>query len=128
MELVYKAAALSLISAVMSLLLKKQNPEASLLLGAATALWILIAGVGVLDGLGDVRDQVGRILGKGETLITPVMKCLAIAVVTRFSADLCRDSAQNAAASAMEFAGTVCAVSTVLPLLMSVLKIIGGLV
>lgn len=124
----YKAAALSLISAVMSLLLKKQNPEASLLLGAATALWILIAGVGVLDGLGDVRDQVGRILGKGETLITPVMKCLAIAVVTRFSADLCRDSAQNAAASAMEFAGTVCAVSTVLPLLMSVLKIIGGLV
>ena len=100
---------------------------AALLLSALTALGILLSSLGVLNGLRELREQIDRILGKGETLVAPVLKCLAIAVVTRFSADLCRDSAQHAAASAMEFAGTVCAVTTVLPLLMSVLKIIGGL-
>ena len=61
-------------------------------------------------------------------MIAPIMKCLAIAIVTRIASELCKDSAQNAAAAAVELAGTVCAVSTVMPLLMSVLKMIGGLV
>ena len=128
MELIYKASALALLSAVVSLLLKKQNPEAALLLSVLTAVGILIAAMGLLNGLQELREQIGKILGGSEVLIAPIMKCLAIAIVTRIAAELCKDSAQNAAAAAVELAGTVCAVSTVMPLLMSVLKMIGGLV
>ena len=128
MELIYKASALALLSAVVSLLLKKQNPEAALLLSVLTAVGILIAAMGLLNGLQELREQIGKILGGSEVLIAPIMKCLAIAIVTKIAAELCRDSAQNAAAAAVELAGTVCAVSTVMPLLMSVLKMIGGLV
>ena len=128
MELIYKASALALLSAVVSLLLKKQNPEAALLLSVLTAVGILIAAMGLLNGLQELREQIGKILGGSEVLIAPIMKCLAIAIVTRIASELCRDSAQNAAAAAVELAGTVCAVSTVMPLLMSVLKMIGGLV
>ena len=128
MELIYKASALALLSAVVSLLLKKQNPEAALLLSVLTAVGILIAAMGLLNGLQELREQIRKILGGSEVLIAPIMKCLAIAIVTRISSELCRDSAQNAAAAAVELAGTVCAVSTVMPLLMSVLKMIGGLV
>jgi stage III sporulation protein AD len=128
MELIYKASALALLSAVVSLLLKKQNPEAALLLSVLTAVGILIAAMGLLNGLQELREQIRKILGGSEVLIAPIMKCLAIAIVTRIAAELCRDSAQNAAAAAVELAGTVCAVSTVMPLLMSVLKMIGGLV
>lgn len=128
MELIYKASALALLSAVVSLLLKKQNPEAALLLSVLTAVGILIAAMGLLNGLQELREQIRKILGGSEVLIAPIMKCLAIAIVTRIASELCRDSAQNAAAAAVELAGTVCAVSTVMPLLMSVLKMIGGLV
>lgn len=128
MELIYKASALALLSAVVSLLLKKQNPEAALLLSVLTAVGILIAAMGLLNGLQELREQIRKILGGSEVLIAPIMKCLAIAIVTRIAAELCKDSAQNAAAAAVELAGTVCAVSTVMPLLMSVLKMIGGLV
>ncbi len=128
MELIYKASALALLSAVVSLLLKKQNPEAALLLSVLTAVGILIAAMGLLNGLQELREQIRKILGGSEVLIAPIMKCLAIAIVTRIASELCKDSAQNAAAAAVELAGTVCAVSTVMPLLMSVLKMIGGLV
>ncbi len=128
MELIYKASALALLSAVVSLLLKKQNPEAALMLSVLTAVGILIASMGLLNGLQELREQIRKILGGSEVLIAPIMKCLAIAIVTRIAAELCKDSAQNATAAAVEIAGTVCAVSTVMPLLMSVLKMIGGLV
>lgn len=128
MELIYKASALALLSAVVSLLLKKQNPEAALLLSVLTAVGILIAAMGLLNGLQELREQIRKILGGSEVLIAPIMKCLAIAIVTRIASELCKDSAQNAAAAAVELAGTVCAVITVMPLLMSVLKMIGGLV
>ena len=49
MELIYKASALALLSAVVSLLLKKQNPEAALLLSVLTAVGILIAAMGLLS-------------------------------------------------------------------------------
>jgi len=128
MELIYKASALALLSAVAGLLLKKHNPEAALLLSALTAVGILIAAMGLLNGLQELREQVKHIVGESEVLIAPIMKCLAIAIVTRIAAELCKDSAQNAAAAAVELAGTVCAVSTVMPLLMSVLKMIGEMV
>ena len=46
---------------------------------------------------------------------------------SRFSAESCRDASQNAAASAVEFAGAACSLGVVLPLLVSVLKTLGGL-
>ena len=127
MSLVWKAAAAALFSAVMTLLLKKQNPEGALLLGALTALAILTSSLGASGGFRELRETTGKLLGDdAEILIGPVMKCLSIAIITRLAADLCRDASQQAAASSVELAGTVCAVSTVMPLLLSVLKMIGG--
>ena len=128
MELIYKAAVLTLFSAIVSMLLKRHNPEVALLLCAVTALGVLAASMGFLTGLQELREEVKRITGSSETLITPVMKCLAVAMITKITAELCRDSSQSAAAASVELAGSICAVSTVMPLLLSVLKMIGGLI
>ena len=128
MELIGKAAACAILAAMVGLLLKKQNPETALLLGAVTVLGILSASMGVLDGLRELRKLVSELLGGGEAYLAPVVKCLVIGIVTRFAADLCKDSSQSAAASAVELAGTVSAVTVVMPLLTSVLKLIGGLI
>ena len=127
MELLYKAAAAALVASVIGLLLRKRNPELALLLGAATAAGILLAATGMLSGLRELQGAVKALCGSNEVLLAPVFKCLAISVITRFSMELCRDSAQNAAAAAVELCGTVCAMSTVMPLLISILKLVGGM-
>ncbi len=113
-------------SSVVGLLLRKNSPELALLLGALTAALVLIASAGFLDGMRELREQVRRMTEGSELSVAPVLKCLAISIVTRFSTELCRDSGQNAAAAAMELAGCACAMSTVMPLLLSVLKMVGG--
>ena len=69
-----------------------------------------------------------RIFGVSETLIKPVIKCVAVAIITKMSADLCKDASQASAASAVELAGTVCALCIIMPLLLSMLTAIGGMI
>ena len=68
------------------------------------------------------------ISGTASAFTAPVLKCAAVAIVTKLSAELCRDASQGAAAGAVELAGTVCALSIAMPLVMSMLKMIGGIV
>ena len=87
------------------------------------------SGDGVGNGLFDLgTEKVQRIFGLSETLIKPVIKCVAVAIITKMTADLCKDSSQAAAASAVELAGTVCALCIIMPLLMSMLTAIGGMI
>ena len=55
------------------------------------------------------------------------MKCLGIAFISKFGADLCRDASQSALASAVEAAGTLCAAALVMPMILSLMTTIGGL-
>lgn len=128
MELIFKSAAAALTAAVITLLIKHRNPEISFLISACTVTLILIAVTGFAAGLRDLTEMVRTLAAGEERVLAPVLKCLAIGVVTRFTGDLCRDSAQAAVASAVELAGTVCAASVAMPLLLSTLKMIGGLV
>ena len=128
MEFVYKTAAISLLACIFGLLLRKSNPEGSLLLSVAVVVGTLTVSVGMLNGLKEIRAEIMNLLGNGAFYLIPMIKCLAIALITHFADGLCRDSSQNAVGSAVELSGTVGAVTVVLPMLMSVLKMIGGLV
>lgn len=128
MELIFKAAAAALIAGAVGLLIKRSNPEISLLLSVCTVALIMIAALGFAEGLKELAAAVKTIAGSSETLIAPVLKCVAIAIVTKIASELCKDAAQAASASAVELAGTICALSVAMPLIMSMLKMIGGMV
>ena len=123
-----KAASAALLSAVLALLIKRHNPEGALLLGAICAVGILVASLGILDGFASLRKLMHQSLGgEEEGLVAPLLKCLAISIVSRFSSESCRDASQNAAASAVEFAGAVASLGVVMPMLIGILKTVGGL-
>ncbi len=128
MELIIKSAAAALTAAAVGLLIKKSNPEISMLLGACTAALIVGAATAFASGIKELTQTVQNIAGGSSAFAAPVMKCLAVAIITKLSADLCRDSSQAAAASALELAGSICAMSIAMPLIMSVLKMIGGFI
>lgn len=127
MDIIIKSAAVALIAAGAGLLIKKSNPEISVVLSAALTVGIMLAAVSLAGCVKDLRDTVKNIAGISETYLSPVMKCTGIAVVTRISAALCRDSSQQAASSAIDFSGAVCALAAAMPLVISTLTTIGEL-
>ena len=128
MELVLKAAALALTAALIGIVLRRTNPEMTLLLSICTVVIIMGAALGFAQSFTELAQTVQRIFGVSETMIKPVIKCVAVAIITKMTSDLCKDSSQAAAASAVELAGTVCALCIIMPLLMSMLTAIGGMI
>lgn len=128
MELILKAAALALTAALIGIVLRRTNPEMTLLLSICTVVLIMGAALGFAKSFTELAQTVQRIFGVSETLIKPVIKCVAVAIITKMTSDLCKDSSQSAAASAVELAGTVCALCIIMPLLMSMLTAIGGMI
>ncbi|MGI5976532.1 MAG: SpoIIIAC/SpoIIIAD family protein [Candidatus Limivicinus sp.] len=128
MELICKGAALALASAIIGLVIKKSNPELSVLLNFCTICFIVTAALGFAGNLNELISTVKKLADVPNLYILPVLKCVAIAIISKFTAELCRDASQSAAAAAVEFAGTVCAMGISIPLIISVLKMLGEIV
>lgn len=128
MELILKSAAIALVSAIVGLIIKKYNPEISILLSSCTVAMIGIAAVSFASNLKNLVYTVRTIAGTSDVFVAPILKCVGIAIITKLTSELCRDSAQSASASAVELAGTVCAMSVAMPLIMNALALIGEMV
>ena len=122
-----KTCAAVVTAAVLGVLLKKTNVELALLLSLLTVVLIATASLSFLQGIGQLLDEIYDMTDQSELLLRPVLKCLAVSVLTKLSADLCREAGQGAGASALELAGTVCSLRIALPLLLQTMKLIGGL-
>ena len=125
MEPMLRISAAAVCALLSCLLLKRTNPELAAALGMAAVGMILLAALNMGSGLKDFRDTLRDRFQLKETMMQPVLKCVATGIVTRLTADLCNDSSQNAVASAVEVAGSFCALGIIMPLLVSMLKMVG---
>ena len=127
MDILIKTCGLLLTAACSALLIRRSNPEISLLVSIAAVCAALSAAVLLLKPLGELRQIARTMYGAGDAYILPVLKCGAAAIVSKLCADICREASQNAAASAIELVGTLCALGAAMPLLRSMLDTIGEL-
>lgn len=128
MELIFKSAAAAVSVSVIVILIKRHNPELSTVLSIGAVTVILVSTLGFLSGITELVRGVYRFSGTSEIYISAILKCLAVSLVTKLGSDLCRDANQAALATTVEFTGTVCALSVVLPLINSMLELVGEMV
>lgn len=122
-----KCAALAVFSSLVTLLVRRVNPEISFVLSAVTVTVLLLACGGVMDELLRALRETQVIFGTSAAELKPMLKCLGIAMASRFGADLCRDASQSALASAVETAGSLCAAAVAMPVILSLMTTIGGM-
>ena len=128
MELIFKTAAAAVSTAIIALTIRKTNPELTTALCLCTVSIILICACSFAAELKTLIKAAMKIGDLPGVYVLSILKCLAVSIITRVSTELCRDAGQGALASAVEFAGSVCAVSLVLPLVSNMLELIGELV
>ena len=127
MDIMLKCAAAALTATVICLLIKRTNPEMSMLLSTGAIVVIMTAAMGFARSITELAAMVKTMTEDSDVMIVPVLKCVGIGAVTRISAELCRDAAQSSAAAAVDMAGTLCAIGVSMPLIVSMLKLIGGM-
>lgn len=119
--------AFALAAALCAVLLKQRTPEIGMVLALLACVLLLIQTVPALEQLRDSLQELIQAAGLSEELLVPVLKTVGIAIVTKLSAELCRDAKENGIASFVELAGASAAALTALPLLNLVLTMLGDL-
>lgn len=124
MELSIQAAALCVVAALLALVVRRGSPEAALLLTLGAAAAVLLSLAGSLELLLEFLGELVEESGLSRALFVPLYKTVGIALVVKIGGSLCRDAGESALASAVETAGTVCALLVSLPLLRAVLALL----
>ncbi len=128
MDIVIKAAAIAVVSALCILLIKKSNQELGLAAALAAAAVICFAAVRLFESILELVRYTILQTGLSSALFLPIIKCVGIAVVVKVTSGLCKDAGQRGIASALEMLGSAAALFTALPLIYSLLETIGGLI
>lgn len=127
MEAMAKLAAVGVTAVVLSAVLKKNTPELALLLALAAGLWMLAqAAVGLGAAAAMMRELAGQ-AEVSEVLLEPVVKTVALSILTRLTAEICRSAGEGGVAAFVETAGAALALLAALPLVRAVAQLMGEL-
>lgn len=120
-----KVAAAAVSAALCAVVLRKGTPELAFLLTLAAGCWILLMAA---DGLGAVLallEELAQVSGLDRAVVEPVAKTVALSLLTRLTAEVCRCAGEGGIAAFVETAGTVLALVVALPLVHSVMDLMG---
>ena len=123
-----KIAAIAVAAALCAVVVKKNVAELGMVLALCAGAIILSCSLGALEGVKELMDTLADTAGLSPAVLAPVVKTVGIAVLTRVSAELCRDAKEGGIAAFVETAGAAAAMFVSLPLLKSVLSMVTGLI
>ena len=127
MEAMAKLAAVGVTAVVLSAVLRKNTPELALLLALAAGLWMLALTASGLGAVVELMNELAEQAGLSEVLLEPVVKTVALSILTRLTAEICRSAGEGGVAAFVETAGAVLALLAALPPVRAVAQLIGEL-
>ena len=127
MEVMVKLAAVGVTAVVLSAVLKKNTPELALLLALAAGLWMLALTASGLGAVVELMNELAEQAGLSEVLLEPVVKTVALSILTRLTVEICRSAGEGGVAAFVETAGAVLALLAALPLIRAVAQMMGEL-
>ena len=127
MEDILKVAAVAIVAAICAVVVKKNVQELGMVLALAAGVLILTFALGAIGSVRDVLDTLAETAGLEPAVLAPVIKTVGIAIITRGTAEVCRDAKESGIAAFVETAGAAAALFVALPLVQAVLNTVTGL-
>ena len=113
---IMKLAAICLLGAGLSVVLRKNTPELALVLVIAVVAAAFFFLAGMLEEVFAFVERLLSLGGLSVQLFAPLIKTVAIAMVSRSGAEVCRDAGAGAIGYMLESAGAIGAIIAAIPL------------
>ncbi|MBC5627516.1 stage III sporulation protein AD [Clostridium sp. NSJ-6] len=121
MEII-KIVSFALAALIIFMLLGERKKELAVLVAIIAGAIIFLA---LIDKLSEIINFIGTIADKANidmVYIGIVLKILAIAYLSSFCSEICKDAGASSIASKVEFAGKILILALAIPILMAVLN------
>lgn len=120
--------ALGLIGVIFAVMLKKENPQISLLVSVVAGIMIFFSICTPLSGLIAILRDAAEKAGVSSGYFGIVLKVIGIAYLAQFGAQLCADAGEGAVAAKVELAGKILIMAASAPVLTALLELVMNLV
>ncbi len=124
---VVKIAAIVIIAAILSLIVRQYKGEYSLIIQLGGILLVMLV---AMSTIGSLFEQITSVMTESEIdseFVNVIIKILGISVIIEMSADVCRDTGNSALASNVEFLGKIIILSMTFPMIKTLISFISGL-
>ena len=111
-------------ASVLSLMLKKDRPEFSLLIAMTAGVIIVFLILPAAQNAARLIMTISEIAGIGGEYITVILKSCAIAMITGVCASTCRDAGNSSLAMKLEIAGRIAIIILAMPVINTLFNVI----
>ena len=127
MNLYFKLIFACILGGILALTVKKNSPEIAVLIGVCIVISTLIAAAEMISDLKSQFQSIELLTYLPKETFLPLLKCIAISVLTQISCALCKDCGQTAVAYGLEFTGSIVLILCMMPLIAALFQLIGGI-
>jgi len=120
---IMKIVMVGIIAALLAVVLKEEKPEMAFAISIVTGLVIFVFVITKLNSVMMVLKHFAAKANIDVLYFSTILKVIAIAYITEFGAQICRDAGEGAIASKVEFAGKVLIMVIAIPILAALMDI-----
>lgn len=124
---IFQIVAVGIVATLLTLIMKKQSPEFGLYISLATGVIIFFMIIGQLEDVIQVMESLADKVKLNLSYMKIVFKIIGIAYISEFGAQLCKDAGQGALAMKLEFSGKLLMLVVSLPILTTLINLIGDM-
>ena len=125
MQRFLQVAVIGLLTVVFSNLLRKNSKDLAILLSLAACSIIAVVLIEFIEPLIAFMEKLRNFTQLDRHLISPMLKCIGIGLLTQISSGICADAGESAIAKLIEICGSAFALYVSLPLFEAVLDMVG---
>ena len=124
---ILKIVTLALTEVILASLMKSVNKEISIYIILASVIILFVSIIDKLTYIFHFLEGIYDNVTYGRTFFPVILKVLAVAYITDFTAQLCKDAGETTIGSKVELAGKVIIFYLAMPILTAILELIGSL-
>ncbi len=108
---------------IFALVIRRNNGEIAVLLGLACCVTVFFFFLKLFTPVRDYIRKLADLSRLESELLTPLLKSVAVGLLTQFTGSICLDAGQGAVAKMIELCGCILCLYLSLPLLDAVLEL-----
>ncbi|MGI6584394.1 MAG: stage III sporulation protein AD [Gracilibacteraceae bacterium] len=120
---IMKIVMTGIIAALLAVVLREEKPETAFAVSLVTGLVIFVFVITKLNSVMTVFKHFAAKANIDILYFSTILKVIAIAYITEFGAQICRDAGEGAIAAKVEFAGKVLIMVIAIPILAALMDI-----
>ncbi|OGO78780.1 MAG: stage III sporulation protein AD [Clostridiales bacterium GWB2_37_7] len=125
---ILKIVGIGIIATILAVILREEKPEIALQISIVTGLIIFVFVITKLNSVLAVLKYFASKTNIDLIYFTTILKVIAIAYITEFGAQVCKDAGESSIASKIEFGGKVLIMIMAIPILAALMDVITQLI